>query len=57
MMLIVLMSYNIIYRNIISNGIFCLIFIFLGMIVYMILVVVFKIFKIEEIRDRFRRRM
>lgn len=57
MMLIVLMSYNIIYRNTISNGISCLISIFLGMIVYMILVVVFKIFKIEEIRDRFRRRM
>lgn len=57
MMLIVLMSYNIVYRNTISNGISCLISIFLGMIVYMILIVVFKIFKIEEIRDRFRRRM
>ncbi len=56
MMLIVLISYNILYKNTVSNGISCLTSIFLGMIVYIIMIIVFKVFNVEEIRDRFKRR-
>ncbi|OCA99945.1 putative polysaccharide biosynthesis protein [Clostridium beijerinckii] len=56
MMLIVLISYNILYKNTINNGISCLTSIFLGMIVYIIMIIVFKIFNVEEIRDRFKRK-
>ncbi|CUU45189.1 MULTISPECIES: putative polysaccharide biosynthesis protein [Clostridium] len=56
MMLIVLISYNILYKNTISNGISCLTSIFLGMIVYIIMIIVFKVFNVEEIRDRFKRK-
>lgn len=55
-MLIVLISYNILYKNTISNGISCLTSIFLGMIVYIIMIIVFKVFNVEEIRDRFKRK-
>lgn len=56
MMLLVLMSYNELYKNTTSNGISCLISIFLGMIVYIILIVLFKVFKVEDIKKRFIRR-
>ena len=56
MMLFVLISYNIIYKNTTSNGISCLISIFLGMIIYMILIIVFKVFNVEEIKSRIRKR-
>ena len=56
MMFIVLISYNILYKNTISNGISCLTSIFLGMIVYIIMIIVFKVFNVEEIRDRFKRK-
>ena len=57
MMILVILSYNIIYKNLGSNGAACLSSIFLGMILYMILVVVFKIFKVSEIRDRLKRKV
>ena len=56
MMLFVLISYNILYKNTTSNGISCLISIFLGMIIYMLLIIVFKVFNIEEIKSRIRKR-
>ena len=56
MMLFVLISYNIIYKNTTSNGISCLISIFLGMIIYMLLIIVFKVFNVEEIKSRIRKR-
>ncbi|MBW6411145.1 putative polysaccharide biosynthesis protein [Clostridium weizhouense] len=55
MMLLVLMSYNYIYKSTTSNGVSCLVSIFLGIIVYIILIMLFKVFKIEEIKSRFRR--
>ena len=55
MMLFVIISYNIIYKNTTSNGISCLTSIFLGMIIYMILIMVFKVFNIEEIKNRIRK--
>ncbi|SFC67023.1 putative polysaccharide biosynthesis protein [Clostridium uliginosum] len=55
MMLLVLMSYNYVYKSTASNGISCLISIFLGIIVYILLIILFKVFKIEEIKSRFRK--
>ena len=57
MMIFVLLSYNSIYINIGSNGLSCLISIFLGMIVYIILVIVFKIFEVNEIKKRLNRKI
>ena len=57
MMILVILSYNIIYKNLGSNGAACLSSIFLGMILYMILIVVFKVFKVSEIRDRLKRKV
>jgi len=55
MMLFVIISYNIIYKNTTSNGISCLTSIFLGMIIYIILIMVFKVFNIEEVKNRIRK--
>jgi stage V sporulation protein B len=55
MMLFVIISYNVIYKNTASNGISCLTSIFLVMIIYMVLIMVFKVFNIEEIKSRIRK--
>lgn len=54
MMLLVLTSYNGLYKRTTSNGISCLISIFLGIIVYIILIVVLRVFKAQDIKDGFR---
>lgn len=56
MVIFVLISYNITYYITISNSISCLISIFLGIIVYMTLIIAFKVFKIEDIKYRLKRR-
>ena len=56
MMLFVLISYNIIYKNTTSNGISCVLSIFLGMIIYMLLIITFKVFNVEEIKSRIKKR-
>ena len=56
MMLFVLISYNFLYKNTTSNGISCLISIVLGMIIYVSLIIAFKMFNIEEIRSRIRKK-
>lgn len=56
MMLFVLTSYNILYKNTTSNGISCLISIFLGIIIYISLIIAFKMFNVEEIKSRIRKR-
>ena len=56
MMIVVLLSYNSIYKNIGSNGLSCLISIFLGMIMYIILILAFKVFEVNEIKNRFNRK-
>lgn len=56
MMIFVLLSYNSIYKSIGSNGLSCLISIFLGMIMYIILILIFKVFKVDEIKHRFNRK-
>ena len=56
MMILVLISYNELYKRTTSNGISCLISIFLGMITYIILIVAFRVFKAQDIKDKFIRR-
>lgn len=56
MMIFVILSYNVIYGKIGSNGIACLSSIFLGMIIYVILIILFKVFEVSEIKDRLKRR-
>lgn len=55
MIVAVMFSYNIVYKYTISNSISCLLSIFIGGIIYAILVIVFKVFGIEEIKDRIKR--
>ena len=57
MMILVILSYNIIYKNLGSYGLACLLSIFLGMILFMILIVVFKVFKVSEIKERLKRKV
>ncbi|WP_315070322.1 polysaccharide biosynthesis protein [uncultured Clostridium sp.] len=54
MMIFVLISYNIIYKKTISNGVSCLLSIFLGMIIYVILIIIFRVFSMEDIKSRFK---
>lgn len=54
MMIFVLISYNIIYKRTISNGLSCLMSIFLGIIVYVTLIILFKVFSVKEIKSRFK---
>ena len=56
MMVSMLLSYDKIYKIIGSNGLSCLISIFLGMIVYIILIAVFKVFEVDEIKKRLKRK-
>lgn len=55
MIITVMFSYNIIYKCTVSNGISCLLSIFIGGMIYGILVIVFKVFAIEEIKNRIKR--
>lgn len=55
MMVTVMLSYNVIYKYTVSNGISCLLSIFIGSIIYGILIILFKVFRIEEIKDRIKR--
>ena len=56
MMLVVLLSYNFIMERLQSNTISCLISVFMGIIIYMIAILFFKIFKVEEIKNRLERK-
>ena len=56
MMIIVLFAYNIIYRNTLSNGISCLLSISIGVIIYFMAILILKVFSIDELKDRMKRR-
>ena len=55
MMIGVLFIYNNLYRTTGSNGISCLISIFVGVIIYAVGIIVLRVFKIDELRNRMRR--
>jgi stage V sporulation protein B len=55
MILFVIISYNVVYTNTKSNGISCLTAIVLGMIIYIILIILFKVFNIDEIKSRIKK--
>lgn len=56
MMFAVIFGYNIVYKATESNSIACLISVFLGAIVYGIMIIVLRVFKIEEVKERLVRR-
>jgi stage V sporulation protein B len=56
MMIAVLLTYLGILNNTGSNGIACLISVFLGIIIYVLLIVVFGVFKYDYIKSRFLKR-
>ena len=55
MMIGVLTVYNILYRGTGSNSVACLISIFIGVIIYFVGIVTLKVFKLDEVRNRFKR--
>ena len=56
MMIGVLFSYSFLMENTQKNSISCLLSIFVGIIIYIISILVFKVFKIDEIKNRLVRR-
>ena len=51
----VLLSYNFLYRNTMSNSVSCLLSISLGAIIYGIGIIVLKVFSVDELKSRLRR--
>lgn len=52
MMVGVLFIYNMMYRNTNSNSLSCLVSIFIGVIIYGISILILKVFKIDEVKNR-----
>ena len=56
MIVVVLFSYNFIMERLDSNSISCLLSIFMGIIIYMIAILIFKVFEVDEIKNRLARK-
>lgn len=56
MIIVVLFSYNFIMERLDSNSISCLLSIFMGIIIYMIAILIFKVFEVDEIKNRLARK-
>lgn len=56
MMIVVIIMYNIIYRNTGSNSISCLLSIGVGVIIYFMGILVLKVFSIEEVKNKFQKK-
>ena len=56
MIIVVLFSYNFIMERSDSNSISCLLSIFMGIIIYMIAILIFKVFEVDEIKNRLARK-
>ena len=56
MIVVVLFSYNFIMERLESNSISCLLSIFMGIIIYMISILIFKVFEVDEIKNRLARK-
>ena len=56
MIVVVLFSYNFIMERIDNNSISCLLSIFMGIIIYMIAILLFKVFDVDEIKNRLVRK-
>ena len=56
MITVVLFSYNFIMERVDSNSISCLLSIFMGIIIYMIAILIFKVFEVDEIKNRLARK-
>ena len=56
MMIAVVVLYNFIYRNTSSNSISCLLSISIGVIIYFMGILIFRVFSIEEVKSKFQRK-
>lgn len=56
MIIVVLFSYNFIMERLDSNSISCLLSIFMGIIIYIISILIFKVFDVDEIKNRLVRK-
>lgn len=56
MSIVVIFMYNFLYRNTLSNSISCLLSISIGAIIYGIGILVLKVFSVEEVKNRLRRK-
>ena len=56
MIVVVLFSYDFIMKKIDSNSISCLLSIFMGIIIYIIAILLFKVFNVDEIKNRLVRK-
>ena len=52
----VLFSYSFLMENTQKNSISCLLSIFMGIIIYMIAILIFKVFEVDEIKNRLARK-
>ena len=57
MIVAVILSYNYLYRNTLSNSISCLLSISLGVIIYAVAIFLLKVFKIDDVKNRIRTRI
>jgi len=55
MMIVVLTVYNILLRGTGSNSVSCLISVTIGGIIYFVGILILRVFKLEEVRNKFRR--
>ena len=56
MIIIVLVSYKIFYQNTVSNSLSCLLSISIGVIIYCISILILKVFSVQEVRGKLRRK-
>ena len=57
MIIAVVFSYETVYNYTMSRGLSCVISILLGVIVYIILIILLRIFEYQEIKNKFRRNL
>lgn len=55
MMMFVLISYNMIFTRTLSNSLACLLSISLGAIIYIVSIILLKVFKIEDVKNKLRK--
>ena len=56
MIVVVILTYNFLYRNTLSNSISCLLSISLGAIIYGIGIFALRVFSVDDVRNRIRKK-
>ena len=56
MIIIVIIFYNYIYKNTLSNSLSCLLSISIGVIIYFVSILILKVFSVQEVQSRLKRK-